>query len=308
MKVNYVRALGVIATLFTLVFPISTIDQLPNGSALSVASVINQDQAKKRLDQSSQTNAGTYYSLRPDLRRCPWPRCGGFFVKQLNQKLTRCVDGKSMEECYVVGVEWRENKQVDGQGIGRGEIVSKSFRVPGQFGELRVFESWRSAVEIAPGCTFYRVKDRGVRCITYPCLTFEEVELNSTTRRNIAGVDLNNTGAPKSLIDQALRAMDGEGIIIAGSHVPVTGPAGSSVTLKAVNFYLPPDDGERPAAKKPCIKTGCSGQVCADENVITTCEWRPEYACYKKARCERQADGKCGFTKTPELLSCLGRN
>lgn len=55
-----------------------------------------------------------------------------------------------------------------------------------------------------------------------------------------------------------------------------------------------------------CMVTGCSGQVCADRPVYTTCEWRPEYACYADATCERQEDGNCGWTKTPELEACLG--
>lgn len=55
-----------------------------------------------------------------------------------------------------------------------------------------------------------------------------------------------------------------------------------------------------------CVRTGCSGQICADTDVITTCEWREEYACYADATCERQADGRCGFTATPELDACLG--
>lgn len=54
-----------------------------------------------------------------------------------------------------------------------------------------------------------------------------------------------------------------------------------------------------------CRPTGCSGQVCSDEDVITTCEYRAEYACYKNAKCERQADGKCGWSETDELKKCL---
>jgi hypothetical protein len=54
-----------------------------------------------------------------------------------------------------------------------------------------------------------------------------------------------------------------------------------------------------------CFKTGCSGHVCADEDVITTCEFRPEYACYQQATCERQPDGRCGFTPSADLAACL---
>jgi hypothetical protein len=60
-----------------------------------------------------------------------------------------------------------------------------------------------------------------------------------------------------------------------------------------------------PPVASGCRPTGCSGQVCADEDVITTCEFRPEYACYRDATCERQADGRCGWTMTTELRSCL---
>ena len=61
------------------------------------------------------------------------------------------------------------------------------------------------------------------------------------------------------------------------------------------------------AAQGACVKTGCSGHVCADRDMFTTCEMRPEYGCYRAAKCERQADGKCGFTQSKELQACLNR-
>lgn len=58
-----------------------------------------------------------------------------------------------------------------------------------------------------------------------------------------------------------------------------------------------------------CAVAGCSGQLCvsADEaaEIITTCEFRAEYACYREASCEPQTDGRCGWTETPELQRCL---
>jgi hypothetical protein len=59
-----------------------------------------------------------------------------------------------------------------------------------------------------------------------------------------------------------------------------------------------------------CTTSGCSGQVCIEEGsppVITTCDARPEYACLAHSRCERQPDGQCGWTPTPEQQSCLDR-
>lgn len=56
-----------------------------------------------------------------------------------------------------------------------------------------------------------------------------------------------------------------------------------------------------------CQRTGCGGTVCAPagSDIVTTCEMRPEYACYSDALCEKQASGDCGFTQTPELTACL---
>lgn len=63
---------------------------------------------------------------------------------------------------------------------------------------------------------------------------------------------------------------------------------------------------EESVITKPCKITGCSGQVCAEEDVITTCEVRPEYACYKEfGKCERDSTDRCGWAQTKDLLSCI---
>jgi heat shock protein HslJ len=55
-----------------------------------------------------------------------------------------------------------------------------------------------------------------------------------------------------------------------------------------------------------CYIGGCSGQLCSDEpGMVSTCEYREEYACYKTATCERQSNGQCGWTKTAEFSLCL---
>ena len=54
-----------------------------------------------------------------------------------------------------------------------------------------------------------------------------------------------------------------------------------------------------------CRVVGCSGEICSDQDIITTCEFRPEFACFRAARCERQVGNQCGWTMTPELQACL---
>ncbi len=60
-----------------------------------------------------------------------------------------------------------------------------------------------------------------------------------------------------------------------------------------------------PVKKTECRPTGCSGQLCADTEVNTTCEYLEIYGCYKTAVCERQKNDECGWTVTPELKACL---
>lgn len=58
-----------------------------------------------------------------------------------------------------------------------------------------------------------------------------------------------------------------------------------------------------------CAVAGCSGELCVSAaeagDIMTTCQYRAEYACYQEASCEPQADGACGWTETPELNRCL---
>ena len=246
----------------------------------------------------------SYYTLRADLRRCASPMCGGFFVKLVNHGRTRCADDRNMTECYVAEIDW--NGQPSGEAptmVVRGNLIQRRFQGSRRFGVLHVTESWRAASERPSEGMFFRVKDLGIRCITYPCLTHQDERLNSYMRRKIAGVDLSRAQASPDAVASAHQAMtSSEGVLVAGTHGVVSGPAGRAPTLGATQFYL---RSSGPVARKPCIKTGCSGQVCSDKEVMTTCEWRPEYDCYRRARCERQASGQCGFTPSSELTACL---
>ena len=94
-----------------------------------------------------------------------------------------------------------------------------------------------------------------------------------------------------------------------------TSPTGTLILKKDNPSGLPEHDDELrvlvrfvPETAKACHPTGCSNQICADEDVITDCAMRPEYVCSKDAKCERQNDGKCGWTQTVDLIACLTTN
>lgn len=274
-------------------------------AAILVSLTFSPAATEKHLDPPSVPDslAGTssFYSFRRDIRRCAAPRCGGYFVKLVNERRTRCADHRYASECYVASIDWGGQAEPDSdRALLRGTI-----RPQGRFGMFRVSEVWHAASSNRPMGTFFRIRDRGVRCVAAPCATHHEARLNSTNHRNIAGVDLSGAGAPGNQVSEANAAMTGpDGIIVSGFHSPVTGPAGRMQMLEATQFYIRAGGS---VSQKPCMKTGCSSQVCSDQEVITTCEFRPEYACYQKAICERQRNGECGFTQTPQLAECLRR-
>jgi eight-cysteine-cluster-containing protein len=57
-----------------------------------------------------------------------------------------------------------------------------------------------------------------------------------------------------------------------------------------------------------CVRAGCSSQLCVpagtENDIITTCEFRPEYECLQLTSCSCIA-GSCGFEDNPEYESCL---
>jgi eight-cysteine-cluster-containing protein len=53
-----------------------------------------------------------------------------------------------------------------------------------------------------------------------------------------------------------------------------------------------------------CFHTGCSGQLCAGEDIITTCEFTCEYGCYSQASCGCVGH-KCAFGRDAALARCL---
>lgn len=57
-----------------------------------------------------------------------------------------------------------------------------------------------------------------------------------------------------------------------------------------------------------CMRTGCSGEICAAEERPSPCIFKPEYACYAApfASCRCDA-GACGWAQSEALVACLER-
>jgi len=64
------------------------------------------------------------------------------------------------------------------------------------------------------------------------------------------------------------------------------------------------------APPKPCEPAGCNREICAEkgEELVSACVVLPEHACYARAKCARQKDGRCGWTPSKALDRCLSEN
>jgi len=58
--------------------------------------------------------------------------------------------------------------------------------------------------------------------------------------------------------------------------------------------------------QEECVVSGCSGEICATEEMASDCMWLPEYECLKFSVCGNFAEnGGCGWLETDEYLACL---
>jgi len=261
------------------------------------------------LTGSSPQIKDAYFTVRPDLRRCISPICGGWFVNAVNLKRMRCSDGSIKKECYVgadvINIADLTPEQITQLrlAMSRSNVLIKgsiSNNVP--YGLLEINAAWLSATNQKPEGVFLSVSDNGIRCITSPCPSLDGKILNRNRVKSLASFDLSGVNATDAQLKLAQDSIvSGDGLPMAGKFVEVTGPAGTAQGIVASQFYLKLES----SAPKFCRPTGCSGQICADSAVITTCEWRPEYECYRAATCSAQANGDCGWVMDDELRKCL---
>ena len=305
--------------------------------ALSLVSACASNDVEDELLADSSDEAGldgkadsvdgayTYYAIARDMRRCAYPFCGGFQLARVNRSTTQCHDSKSAERCYTPELDWSESGLDQAQqdklvgmtgklggrfAVVRGRFAKKNTTTPvPSLGRFIVTEAWVAEGENAPEGVFARVTQNGIRCIAAPCPSLTEKGLNTGNTANISDLDFSYSGLTDSQIEGFVsQYVAPGGILVAGDRYTykVSGRWGKGRTVTNAFHRL----ANAPAAND-CFVGGCSGQVCSDrEGVITTCEWRPDYACYQDedAKCERQPSGQCGWTPTAELNACLAQN
>ncbi len=199
----------------------------------------------------ADTTTHTYFTIRPDVRMCQWPLCGGYWVKRANIGSTRDHSGTYLPECYVASIDWQASglsksrlaafrtELAAGRGLIRGEIVKKSHDGFGILGALAATEAWQAASTTAPSGAFYRLEDNGVRCATTPCFWIHGAKLNSPLDFELSSLDLGPTGGIVDKRSTPLAALSSTGLLAAGTRrtILTEGPAGDGLRLVVSQYY-----------------------------------------------------------------------
>lgn len=212
--------------------------------------------AQDSITPPLQTRDGYLIVTHVDTRKCAYPACGGYFVKAVNQALTRCADGSMQKECHAVQLNanalgWTSEQRAafDAQ-FAQGHALVRGLLEPAPAGlytadQLTITEGWQAqGLRNKPIGVFYGVKSTGIVCITAPCPSLAANRLNSIAPALHPDLDLSLTGASDQQIQAGYEALGSTGILAAGAVVPVRLPSldgtprrGSK--LLASEFYLP---------------------------------------------------------------------
>jgi hypothetical protein len=271
----------------------------------------SQDIAADGKADAASEGAYTFYTAARDQRRCASPMCGGFNMARLNRATTICHTGSTSTSCYTPEFDYSQSGlselQVSevGNAIFRGRFAAKTYPGRGNMGKFIVSEVWAAQSDATAQGVFVRIKDSNARCIAAPCANKLERKLNSNQQAQIAAIGWDEAGMSVENLQASIEASFRGDVIVAGSRFTVEegGRRAKARTATAVYRKV------LPGADSACFVGGCSSQVCSDqEGLISTCEFRPEYACYQTATCERQTNGSCGWTDTAALQACLSSN
>lgn len=248
-RISLLAALGGLA-LPAIACDVPVEDPLVEGEALAELA------AKAELAPTTTARAPVadyFIATRQDTRRCIAPLCGGHFVARVNTSVARCADGTWQEECHMFELDLsklgldRSTEAKAREAFGAGDALVRGELAQVRLDELPAYpadvlvasEIWIGATGNTPEGHFSRVESTGIVCVTYPCPSFSERSLNTNLSGTLDGIDLTVArGATPEQVEHGMLELSAGGLLVAGRHAVITGPAGSMNHLDATEFYV----------------------------------------------------------------------
>jgi hypothetical protein len=187
-------------------------------------------------------DAYTYFEISADLRKCPSPGCGGWFLTRLNRPNTQCHDGQVAASCYTPVLDWTNSGLGDTQqaaltaasqegagspgvyAIVRGQFEPTNTTTPSpDLGRFVISEAWVAEGDGVSAGAYVRVKDNGLRCFAAPCPSLTETTLNTPQTADIAEVDWTPSGLNEAQVEECTQDMfTPDGLLVAGDRYTTT--------------------------------------------------------------------------------------
>jgi uncharacterized protein DUF6748 len=208
---------------------------------------------------SAADDAYSYFGLTPDLRKCPSPTCGGWFLKQLNLSAMKCFDSYAAS-CYAPVLDWSEANLSEAQQATLLDASRKESVLGGVYAVVRgrfaptdgttlraeptrfvITEGWVAESDTPSVGAFVRVQDNGLRCIKAPCPNLTEWTLNMAVSTDIAGVDFTPARLSDAQTEECLEEMASpSGLLVAGHRYTVydDGDTAKGRTANAAYYRL----------------------------------------------------------------------
>ncbi len=183
---------------------------------------------------SAPTPVAPIFRVRPDLRMCPSPMCGGFWVAHANRATTRCGDGAARAWCYVVGITLPKPVASRTELLARGRIVHLGAGGTRPADRFVATATWTAATRAASTGAVYLVSDNGIRCVRAPCFTLRVATVNRSRTTTASALDLAGVGAA-TLGQQAQAALTKGGLPVAGT---IRRDADGGRTIVVTQFFL----------------------------------------------------------------------
>jgi hypothetical protein len=223
--------------------------------------------AAESTEAELSANSRTYVTARRDVRKCAVPRCGGYFVRDVNRKNPR---EEYVREFDFSNAQLTSDHQQHVRDAGDWELV-----LLGKLGPMdavtntRAFlvdEAWRGlpGVSSSRNSSFHRVNSKAevVRCASAPCLSDTAETLNSTSKSAFSSYDLQ--GVLKPRVDELWlhRRITHHGALVAGELVDgQMMAAGPERVLRAKQVYIRLPESQAAACTPPAASTCPAGQV-----------------------------------------------
>ena len=165
---------------------------------------------------ASAVAPGAIFRVRPDLRMCPSPMCGGYWVAQANRATIACGDGTTRAWCYVAGIALPKPARSRDSMLARGRIVHIGDGEIRPIDRFMASEAWLGATRAPATGTVYLVSDNGIRCVRAPCPSLRVLTVNTKRAALASGLDLSGVAASPALKRKAQTALMNGGLLVAG--------------------------------------------------------------------------------------------